>query len=357
MQFWHRAMSKLFHEIFQSLVQGNELVLATVIGASGSTPRIPGSDMIVYSDGRISGTIGGGIVEGDVIRSALNLFGSSGAIISSYNLSQTGKADDMDLVCGGKMKILIEHLAAHEENVDMCRLICEEMKMSRPFFWVGKVVEVDGQQKVIRAVQTSNNKWSGSLSEEIELQTILSGINIHTDKTSLFETNKQQYVVAPIMPPDTVYLMGAGHVSKEIALLAKQVGFRTLVFDDREKFANSARFPDVDGVFVCKGFDSVFEEYSITSGSYIIIVTRGHRFDKEVLAQALRTDAVYIGMIGSRRKKESVYQSLLNEGFSQKDLEQVHCPIGLSIDAETPAEIGVSVIAQLIQHRANRRNR
>jgi xanthine dehydrogenase accessory factor len=231
------------------------------------------------------------------------------------------------------------------------------MKMSRPFFWVGKVVEIGGQQKVIRAVQTSNNKWSGSLSEEIELQTILSGINIHTDKTSLFETNKQQYVVASIMPPDTVYLMGAGHVSREIALLAKQVGFRTLVFDDREKFANSARFPGVDGVFVCKGFDSVFDEYSITSGSYIIIVTRGHRFDKEVLAQALRTDAVYIGMIGSRRKKESVYQALLNEGFSQKDLEQVHCPIGLSIDAETPAEIGVSVIAQLIQHRANRRNR
>lgn len=349
-------MSELFNEIFQSLAKGNELVLATVIKVSGSTPRTSGSDMIVYNDGRISGTIGGGIVEGDVIRSALNLFGSNGAIISSYNLNQTGKADDMDLVCGGKMEILIEHLAAHKANVDMFRLMCDEIKMSRPFFWVGKVVEKGGQRKVERGVQTSDNKWSGSLSKEIELQTILGGINIQSDKTSLFKTNKQQYIVAPIMPPDTIYLMGAGHVSKEIALLAKQVGFKTLVFDDRKEFATPDRFPDADGVFVLKGFDSVFEEHSVSPGSYIIIVTRGHRFDKEVLAQALRTEAGYIGMIGSRKKKENVYQTLLNEGFLQNELDQVHCPIGLSIDAETPAEIGVSVIAQLIQHRARRRN-
>lgn len=350
-------MSELFHEIFQSLAKGDELVLATVIGDSGSTPRTSGADMLVYRDGTISGTIGGGIVEGDVIRSALNLFGSSGAVISSYNLNRTGKADDMDLVCGGQMKILIEHLAAHEENVEMFRLMCEEMKVSRPFFWVGKVVKNGGQRKVERAVQTSDNNWSGSLAKETELQTILGGLDIRSDKTSLLETNKQQYVVAPVTPPDTVYLMGAGHVAKEIAHLAKQVGFRTLVFDDREEFANPARFPDVDGVFVCKSFDSVFAEYSVTPGSYIIIVTRGHRFDKEILTQALRADARYIGMIGSRRKRESVYQAILKEGFSQNDLDQVHCPIGLEIDAETPAEIGVSVIAQLIQHRANRRNK
>ncbi|MHB8811092.1 MAG: XdhC family protein, partial [Desulfobulbaceae bacterium] len=193
--------------------------------------------------------------------------------------------------------------------------------------------------------------------KEIELQAILGGLNIRSEKTSLFETNARQYVVAPIRPPDTVYLMGAGHVAKEVAHLAKKVGFRTLVFDDRAEFANPARFPDADGVFVCKSFANVFAEYSVAPGSYIIIVTRGHRFDKEILAQALRADAGYIGMIGSRRKRESVYQALRQEGFSQRDLARVHCPIGLEIDAETPAEIGVSVIAQLIQHRADRRDK
>ena len=348
-------MSELFQEIHQSLVNGKALVLATVVGHMGSTPRTSGSSMIVYSDGSISGTIGGGLVEGDVIQSAMNLFGSSGAVISSYNLNRTGKVDDMDLVCGGEMKILIEHLSAHEENVEMFRLMCEEMKMPRPFFWVGKVVENGRLKRVERAVQTEDNRWYGSLSRELELQTILDGINIYRDKTVLFGNNKNQYLVAPVIPPDTVYLMGAGHVSKEIALLTKQVGFRNLVFDDRGEFANQERFPDADGVFVCKDFDRVFEEYSVTPGSYIIIVTRGHRSDKEVLAQALRSEAGYIGMIGSRKKRERVYQTLLDEGFSQSDLDQVHCPIGLSIDAETPAEIGVSVVAQLIHHRANRR--
>lgn len=350
-------MSDLFHEIFESLARGNELVLATVIGDSGSTPRTSGSDMLVYRDGTISGTIGGGSVEGDVIRSALELFVSNGAVISSYNLTRTGRADDMDLVCGGKMQILLEHLAPHDGNVEMFRLMSAEMRKSRPFIWVGRVVENNGQHMVERAVQTADNTWSGTLAKEIELQTILGNINGRNVKTSLFTTDTQQYVVAPVLPPDTVYLMGAGHVSKEIALLARQVGFKTLVFDDRQEFANLARFPLADGVFVCKGFDSVFMEYNVAPGSYIIIVTRGHRFDKEVLAQALRTDAAYIGMIGSLRKRESVYQALLDEGFSEQDLERVHCPIGLEIEAETPAEIAVSVIAQLIQHRANRRNR
>lgn len=350
-------MSELFHEILQSLVKGNELVLATVISDSGSTPRSSGSDMVVYRDGAISGTIGGGVVEGDVIRTALNLFESSGAVISSYHLNRTGAADDMDLVCGGQMKILVEHLAAQEENVKMFRLMCEEMKRSRPFFWIGKIVENGGQYKVERAVRTMDDNWSGTLAKEPELQAMLGGLDLRNAKASLVATDHHQYVVASILPPETVYLMGGGHVSKEIALLAKQVGFRTLVFDDRQEFADPARFPGADGVFVCANFGGVFEEYSITPGGYIVIVTRGHRFDKEVLAQALRADAGYIGMIGSRRKKESVYQALLNEGFSQKDLDQVNCPIGLEIDAETPAEIGVSVVAQLIQHRARRRNR
>lgn len=347
-------MSELFHEIFQSLVKGDNLVLATIVGDSGSTPRTSGSDMVVYSDGTISGTIGGGIVEGDVIKSALNLFGPGGAIISSYNLARTGKTDDMDLVCGGQMKILIEHLTAHEENIELFRSMCEEMKLSRPFFWVRKVVANGKFNQVKRAVQTVDNRWIGTLKKELELQAILGGFNNNT-KTTLLENDEHQYVVAPVIPPDTVYLMGGGHVSKEIAVLAKQVGFKTLVFDDREEFANHARFPDADGVFVCNSFATVFEDFKVVPGGYVIIVTRGHRFDKEVLAQALRTDAGYIGMIGSLRKRESVYQELLKEGFSQNDLDQVHCPIGLEIDAETPAEIGVSVIAELIKHRANRR--
>ena len=95
----------------------------------------------------------------------------------------------------------------------------------------------------------------------------------------------------------------------------------------------------------------------MASHSYIVIVTRGHRFDQKALAQALLTKAVYIGMIGSRRKKAHIYRALIDEGFTRSALDQVFCPIGLAIEAETPAEIGVSVVAQLVQHRAGQRNR
>lgn len=156
-----------------------------------------------------------------------------------------------------------------------------------------------------------------------------------------------------MIPSDTVYIMGGGHVSKELALLTKQVGFKTLVFDDREEFANKARFPDIEGVFICSDFSKVFEDFNITPGGYVVIVTRGHRFDKEVFASALKTNAEYIGMIGSRKKRQYTYQSLIAEGYQQSDLDRVYCPIGLSINAETPAEIGVSIVAQLVQHRAN----
>jgi xanthine dehydrogenase accessory factor len=193
------------------------------------------------------------------------------------------------------------------------------------------------------------------LPKDPALQEKLNGFSNDHGNTALIDIDNNHYVVAPIQPPDTAYIIGAGHVSKEIALLTKQVGFRTLVFDDRGEFANTERFPDVDGVYVCGDFAGVFDTFAITPGSYIVIVTRGHRFDKEVLAQALGTDAGYIGMIGSRKKRDYVYSQLRNEGFDSSELERVYCPIGLAIDAETPAEIAVSIVAQMIHHRANRR--
>ncbi|KPJ97871.1 MAG: hypothetical protein AMJ60_10065 [Desulfobacterales bacterium SG8_35] len=349
-------MRELFQEIYESLVSGNELAVATIISDRGSTPRTSGSGMVVYRDGRISGTIGGGIVEADVIQSALSLFKKHGALVSSYDFNQTGKMDDMDLVCGGHMQVLVEHVSADKENLELFGLMCEEMRMARPFLWVGRVTENGRQLQVDRAMHTADNRWLGPLQQEAVLQKRLNGFTMRHDKTALLQIDKHQYVVAPVLPPDTVYLIGAGHVSKEIALLTRQLGFRTLVFDDREDFANTERFPGVDGVYVCKDFAGIFEEFSVIPGSYIIIVTRGHRFDKEVLAQALGTEAAYIGMIGSRKKRKTIYQALLSEGFAQSALDQVHCPIGLSIAAETPAEIGVSVAAELIQHRASRKS-
>ena len=345
-------MGELFNEVHNSLMKGKELVVATVISDQGSTPRSSGSKMVVYHDGSISGTIGGGSVEGDVIRRAIKLFETGTAQIASYDLNHTGTIDDMDLVCGGKMQVLIEYVAADSDYLDIYRLICSEINMSRPFLLIGRV-KCDKDTRVERAVLTQDNKWYGKLNKDPVILDKLSGMKRSFGTATLFETEMHKFIVEGIDPPDLVYIMGAGHVSVELAKLTKQVGFKTVVVDDRAEFANKKRFPDADEVHVCKSFNNVFGEFNAPPGSFIVIVTRGHRFDKEVLAQALRSRAGYIGMIGSRKKKKYVYDALVKEGFDQGSLDKVHCPIGHSIAAETPSEIAVSVVAELIQERAS----
>jgi xanthine dehydrogenase accessory factor len=128
-------------------------------------------------------------------------------------------------------------------------------------------------------------------------------------------------------------------------------GFRVEVLDDRAEFARSDRFPEASGVHVLPSFYQAMTGFPIDSAAHIVIVTRGHLHDKTVLAQALKTPADYIGMIGSRRKRDTIYKELRKEGFSDADLARVHCPIGLDIGAETPEEIAVSIVAEMISVR------
>ena len=175
----------------------------------------------------------------------------------------------------------------------------------------------------------------------------------HEKETIDIVSGDDFFVVAEkIIIPKTAYFFGAGHVTFYTAALASQVGFRVVVIDDREEFANPERYPYAAGIMVIKDFKHAFTNLAIGPGDFLIIATRGHMHDKTVLARALEFDAGYIGMIGSVRRREMLYKALLAEGYTQKNLERVFCPIGLPIAADTPEEIGVSIVAQMIQVRA-----
>jgi len=154
---------------------------------------------------------------------------------------------------------------------------------------------------------------------------------------------------------DTVYIFGAGHCGEALSPLLTFVGFSVVVIDDRSEFANNARFPDADEILVPKSMELVFDEARFGDKSYIVIVTRGHKYDELVLSCALRTEAGYIGMIGSRKKRDTIYKNLLASEYTKKDLSRVYSPIGIPIGDETPEEIAVSITAQLIKVRADRR--
>ncbi len=153
--------------------------------------------------------------------------------------------------------------------------------------------------------------------------------------------------IEPILPQPTLYIFGAGHISLSISKIAKMVGFRVVVIDDRAEFANPERFPEADEI-VAEDFSAAFSRLKINNASYIAIVTRGHQFDEKVLEWAVKTEARYIGMIGSKKKNEVIFAHLQSKRISEDILEQVHTPIGLDIGAETPEEIAVSIMAELI---------
>ena len=160
--------------------------------------------------------------------------------------------------------------------------------------------------------------------------------------------------VEPILPQPNLYIFGGGHVSSAVARAANAAGFTITVIDDREAFANTERFPMARELYT--SFQEAYDKLDPNSASYLLIVTRGHKDDMRVLAWAVRTQARYIGMIGSKRKVLSVYQALEREGYSPSEFERVHAPVGLDIGALTPEEIGISITAELIAVRRNSQN-
>src|SRR6202023_211954 len=155
--------------------------------------------------------------------------------------------------------------------------------------------------------------------------------------------------VEPILPQPIVYLFGGGHVSMAMAKAAHAAGFAIGVVDDREAFANLQRFPMAQDVFT--SYEQAFEKIQPNTSTYLVIVTRGHKEDMRVLAWAARTQARYIGMIGSKRKVISVYKALEKEGYRPEEFERIYAPMGLEIGALSPEEIAISIVAELIAVR------
>jgi xanthine dehydrogenase accessory factor len=159
-----------------------------------------------------------------------------------------------------------------------------------------------------------------------------------------------QILVEPIISQPTVYIFGAGHVGFAVSKIAKMTGFRVAVIDDRPAYANIERFPDADDFYVDDPA-TIVTRLNIGQSDYLIIACRGHLEDQRVLEQAIKTPAAYIGMLGSKKKNKTVFSNLKAGGVQKEVLEKVHAPIGMPITTETPEEIAVSIMAEIINIR------
>jgi len=151
-------------------------------------------------------------------------------------------------------------------------------------------------------------------------------------------------------PAATLVIVGGGHIGKALATIADLCGFSVVVVDDRPDYANQERFPEADRV-LCGDFAEVLRGLPIDANTYVVTVTRGHKHDEESLRQVVGSPAVYVGMIGSRRRAAAVLQHLIDEGLDPEVVGRVHTPIGLDIGAETPEEIAVAIMAEVVRVR------
>ncbi len=249
---------EVFAAVADALERGESAALVTIVSTTGSTPQRVGAKMLVFGDGRIVGTIGGGCYENDAFWKARDAITSRKPQLVHYELDDDF-AQETGLICGGQMDVYIE----------------------------------------------------------------------------------------PIEPSPELYIIGAGHVGFHLARVAHEVGFRVHVVDDREKFANSERFPSAVEIVV-DDIPAWIARTQLPAHAYAVIVTRGHTNDLEALRALAPRELRYLGLIGSRAKVARIYEQLVEDQTTPEQLQHVHAPIGLDIGAVTPQEIAVSILAELI---------
>jgi xanthine dehydrogenase accessory factor len=343
-------MIRILEDVLARLERKEPLVLAAIVDQSGSAPRGGDALMAVSRGKEITGTIGGGAVEAQAMREAVALLETSEWLrIRSYNLRDIDAAST-GMICGGALRVALA--LVRPEDAPAISAALGALKSGRPCVLVAWADTPETTGPNWRPVLAGRLPEGDGAPPELER---FAGDATRGGAPRLLQDAARTWLALPLADGGQAVIVGAGHVGLHAAALASLAGFRTLVLDDRAEFANRERFPQVDQVLVIASFEDCFKDVPAHPESYYVILTRGHAYDRQVLAQALRRPSAYVGMIGSRRKRDATYASLREEGFEQTALDAVHCPIGLNIGAETPEELGLCIAAELVQVRAARR--
>lgn len=330
-------MKTVFYNLHHLMCSGQECMLVSAVGGSGSVPRKMQAHMLVMKSGRLCGTVGGGAIEGKAIELAKELLEKKQSGIQKFVLHEKD-AQNLGMVCGGNVTLHFKY--ASFEDVSMCTLArkAEEVFSAGKQAWL-----IIGLQTHALSLYDGMDLFGDHTKAEV-LETLSRAAGNH-------EINGEVYYTEQLVSSGKVYIFGGGHVAQALVPVLASVDFHCVVIEDREEFANPALFPQADEVkLITPG--SWGEDLAITQDDCICIMTRGHENDLECQAFALRTSAYYIGVIGSRRKVAVTCAKLQEMGFAEAEISRMHTPIGLPIAARTPAEIAVSIAAEMIKCRA-----
>ena len=350
-------MDDILTEIVRRKEQGERMALASLVWSSGSIPMSERAKMIVAEQGDVVGTIGGGCLEAEVLSTGRTALETRENQLLRYTMTEK-QAGESGLNCGGSVRIYTEVIEPDEASDFYGRVLAARQVrtgcalatlLKRRFdptgegrLWLG----ADGRTCGSLGTPAADRQVEERLPEVIVRER---GLVCALDPSAELGEAAEVFI-EPFLPEPVLYIFGGGHVGGQICALAKNVGFRVVLIDDRPAFANPARHPQADECLVA-GMEGVFAQLPIDDQSYIVAATRGHQHDEIVVEAAIKTPARYIGMLGSERKKLILWRRIAERGGDPQRLDAVFAPIGANIGADTPAEIAVSVVAELIEQR------
>ena len=308
----------LWNVILKTISSNKKIVLLIVSESSNSSPGRQGFEMAVNEDAEMIGTIGGGIMEKDLVEYSLDLlFGNETRLIKKLHHSNKTNFEKSGLICGGYQTIIFTIIdKSHIQTIESILSSIKQKRNGRLSVMPGKIEYLHTEEiQPITFRYNSDEDWQ--YSENLGL-------------------------------PLIVYIAGGGHVGLAVSRIMKSLGFYIIVFDHREDVYTIEQNTFADEIIICK-YEEIGYRIIESERSYIIIVTPMHAGDKDTLKSVISKNVKYIGMMGSKRKIKSIFDALTEEGINTELLKKVHTPIGLEIEAETPEEIAISIAAEIIK--------
>ena len=329
-------MKELFAKILYEIEKKNDLILVTLIEYDGSAPRKTGAWMLVGTNGRILGTIGGGAVELRSVEMAQQLIREKRSVVHPFYLN-TNSREDIGMICGGDVTALFQFIGADDP---LWQQLCAE------------ALKALSAQSGGWFVQRTDGGVPALLDRDMRLLCGSKADGEHPGGSQPRLIGDCFWMPLPVA--QRVIIFGGGHIAAALVPLLTTVGFRCWVYDNREEYTAPDRFPLAEKL-ITADYLKISENVQMTEEDYAVIMTNGHSFDLECEAQILRGPFAYIGVIGSRRKTAAVNEKLRERGIPDEAIAKIHTPIGTAIKAVTPEEIAVSIAGELILTRAERR--
>ena len=344
-------MRDVMKELDRWLAEGNRVALATVVTRKGSAPRDVGATLAVTDKMEVSGSVSGGCVEPAVIEEGLRAIRTGKPKLLTFGISEEQNVERIGLSCGGEIAVFVERLGDVGASLHALR---NDIPLVRAVVTAAPDTQIVGQSCAVIADEieapcdiTDDTLKAAALSQA---RALLAGGESHVEALTTSAGDEAQVYFDVNLPQPTLIVVGAGHISIPLSQLARVLGYHVTVIDARETFATPERLPEAQEIIVAWP-DEALARIPLTPSTAVAVLTHDDKFDIPALAAALRSKAGYVGAIGSRGTREKRNRRLREAGVTDEQIARIHGPIGLDIGAQTPEEIALAILAQIVATR------